>query len=558
MAGCPAPPPGDRIDNEQDLCVEANDPEVTPAVVPEIDGQLTINEFMAKNVFTLRDEKDAPGDWVELYNPTEHTIPLKGYALTNDLSVPRKAVIRHDLDIPARGYLLLWLGATADRGAAHLCIQLPRDGGAIGLARPDGSYIDRVEYGRQETDFSAARTPDGSDHWRIEWHPSPAAANRGGPGQPVGLEDEALMPEQAPDAGDMTEVALGYDELFRLEIIVPPAGIAKLDADPYEYVEGDIVWDGRRIGPVGVRLKGNQTLRSFHEKPSFRIKVDKYAPDGRLLGLGDLTLNNMSSDFSMMHERLAYLLAREANLPASRSNHAIVTVNGQHYGLYAHIEAVKRQMLRRWFADDTGALFEAVDVDFEREHISRYEHKLGPNDRRLLAGLAAALEQSTPDAALAAAAQYVDLDHFRRFWALCALVGQYDSFPYSMPGDDIYLYADPTTNKLWFVPWGMDETFYSADYDVMQVYSVLATTCLASPACKQELVNEMWELLAMAEDMDWVGELNRVAEQIAPHVTMDTMKEYDDAMVAEFQQQLYWFLSGRRIKFMEMLPPATR
>ena len=40
---------------------------------------------------------------------------------------------------------------------------LAREGGDLALMRPDGSFIDRMHYGAQETDFSAAREPDGSE-----------------------------------------------------------------------------------------------------------------------------------------------------------------------------------------------------------------------------------------------------------------------------------------------------------------------------------------------------------------------------------------------------------
>ena len=73
----------------------------------------------------------------------------------------------------------------------------------------------------------------------------------------------------------------------------------------------------------------------------------------------------MHSDFSMMHERIAYWVARQAGVPASRANHALVTVNGQLYGLYANVETVKKHILSRVFGNNTGSLFSATDVDFE-------------------------------------------------------------------------------------------------------------------------------------------------------------------------------------------------
>jgi hypothetical protein len=130
-------------------------------------------------------------------------------------------------------------------------------------------------------------------------------------------------------------------------------------------------------------------------------------------------------------------------------------------------------------------------------------------------------------------------------------VGQFDSFPYSMPGDDYNVYADPTSGKLHFIPWGMDESFYAADFDVRQVSSVLARKCVASPACFQKFTDQTWSVVKMAEDMGLDSVRAHVAAQIAPFVAMDTRKVYSAADVATYQDALHWFITGA------FLPPPS-
>jgi hypothetical protein len=137
------------------------------------------------------------------------------------------------------------------------------------------------------------------------------------------------------------------------------------------------------------------------------------------------------------------------------------------------------------------------------------------------------------------------------------VIAQFDSFPYSVPGDDIFLYADPTDGRLSFMPWGMDETFYSAKLDVKNVHSVLAKKCLASPACLQEWADQTWDILALTERLGLEAERRRIIAQIAPHVAADTRKPYTDAQVAMSQMDLYWFLSERRADLVTMLPPPS-
>jgi spore coat protein CotH len=276
---------------------------------------------------------------------------------------------------------------------------------------------------------------------------------------------------------------------------------------------------------VGVRLKGSGSFEPIDRKPSFRINVDEYVPDAKFYGLKDLTLNNMHDDPSMMHERLAYWVARHAGIPASRATHAMVSLNGQPPALYANVETVKSRMLGRWFKNREGALYSATDVDFTSAFIPLYELESKVDDRSLLEGLARALTMPSPDQAMAAAASYLNVEAFQNYWAFTAIVAQMDGMPYSMPGDDYFVYANPDDKKLYILPWGVDETMGADDVDVVKdVQSVLARTCAASPACLRGFVNKCWALLNNMESMNWVGEHDKVAQQIAPLVRLDQRK----------------------------------
>jgi hypothetical protein len=525
-----------------------------PAVSPEIDGQLVINELMAANALTTRDEGGAAQPWIEILNPTDSDVPLAGYAVTDDLGVPGKGVIAEGAVAPAHGYLVLWLDGGAVAGPTHVAASLNKAGGAVGLARPDGSFIDRLTYGAQETDLSAAREPDGAATWAIEWHVSPGAANPAGNGAPTPAGDD---PETVPTAGDPSDRILGYDQIPQLSITIGADALQALLAAPDTYVPATLTYDGRDYGPVGVKTKGMQSWEPIDRKPSLHVNIDKIVPGAAFFGLKDLTLNNMHSDYSMMHERIAYWVARQAGVPASRANHALVTVNGQLYGLYANVETVKKHILSRAFGNNTGALFSATDVDFTAPYVASYVLVAGPDDRTLLAGVSDALTAPNPDDAIAGAAAFADVDQFTRFWAMCAVVGQLDSFPYSLPGDDYFAYANPAAGRLAFMPWGIDESFYAGDLDVSVVNSVLAIQCKASPSCFQKFVDNVWDILALTDRLNWLGEHDRVAAQIAAYTRQDTRKWYTDGDVAMYQQDMRYFMSERRDRIATWLPPAS-
>jgi hypothetical protein len=536
-------PPGvDPTPPDAEVTPDAIPPDaVVTTVGPEVDGVVTINEVMAANAMTVPDG----GDWVELYNPGDVELDLHGYGLTDDLTMPNKALLPGGSVIAPHGYLLVV--------PETLGFQLSKEPAALGLSRPDGTWIDRIQYGAQEVDFSVGRQPDGSNLWVVSWHPTPGAPAPDTGGQPMGLEDPSAPPEPAPGAGDLSVHLLGYDEMPHFELSVSSGGIAALLAQPFEYVPASIVFQGRSYGPVGLRLKGSNSFEPITAKPSFRINVDEYVAGARFWGLKDLTLNNMDNDFSMMHERIAYWVARQVGVPASRANHATVSVNGQSYGLYTNVETVKHVFLQRNFADPEGSLFEATDVDFVVEDVADYDLESGPNDRSHILGVAQALTQPSADAAISAAGAHADIAQLRRYMAMCAVIGQFDSFPYSIPGDDYFVYADPTIGKLVFMPWGMDETFYSGDVDVNNVHSVLAVACKESAACWQAWRDEVWEVLAEVEQLGWVAEVDRVRAQIASRVAADTRKPYTAEEVQTYQQGMHWFTTNRRSQLEGML-----
>ena len=526
-----------------------------PAVPPESDGQLAINELMAGDVLTAKDETGAAWPWIEIVNPTDSDIPLGGYFVTDDLASPAKAIIGDSVVAPAHGYLVLWLDGGAAAGANHVAASLSKAGGAVGLARPDGSFIDSLTYGAQETDLSAAREPDGAAAWAIEWHASPGAPNPAGGGQPGAT---AVDPEPVPSAANADDRILGYDQVPQIALTIGAAEFQSLLAAPDIYVPATLTYDGREYGPVGVKTKGMQSWEPIDRKPSLRVNIDKFAPGASFFGLKDLTLNNMHSDWSMMHERVAYWVARQAGVPASRANHALVTVNGEFYGLYTNVETIKKHILTRTFGNNTGSLFEATDVDFQAPYIPMFRLVTGPDDRTLLSGLSAALTAGNADDAMISAASFADIDQFTRFWAMCAVVGQLDSFPYSNPGDDFFTYANPATGRLAFMPWGIDESFLAGDLDIVgRVHSVLALQCKASPSCFQKFVDNVWDVLALTDRLNWLAEHDRVAAQIAPYVAMDTRKAYANDQVAMYQQDMWYFISERRERIAAWIPAAS-
>jgi hypothetical protein len=531
-------------------------------VDPSVDAQLSINEIMADNVLTAKDDKGAPSPWFELYNPSAQDIPIGGYGITDDFTAPKKSVLPAGTVVPAGGFLVLWADGTA--AAGHVSILLSPKGGSLGLARPDGTFIDRLTYGAQVTDMSAAREPDGSNSWApAEWTVSPGTANPTGTGQPLVAQTDADPPEVIAAAGDVSDRVLGYDLIPQFGLQITDDNIASLRSSPDTWVPAMLVYEGRSYGPVGVNLKGTASFMTIDQKPGFRVNINKFTKGAKFFGIKEFLLNNMATDPSMIHERLAYWIARQmGGVPASRCNHSWVTLNGQALGLYATVEQPRGQLMAYYFTDATGGVFTIDYADFQTQYLANFQYDDGSMDTTLITNTMTALAMQPADAAIAAAGQYVNLQEFTRFWAVVVLTGKWGGWPYAATGEpagaNAELYTDPTTKQIYFIPTGINDALSTADYDfVNQVKSVLARDCAATPACYQQFASQLMEMDAKATQLGWKAEHDRVVAQIAPYVPMDTKKPYTDADVMQYQTQAGYFITGRDTYIQKYLMPLA-
>ena len=538
------------------------------ATVPStIDRQLVINEILALNALSNTDENGKASPWIEIYNPTSQDISLQGYGVTDDFNQPHKSVLPAGVSVAAGGYLLLWCDSNPMAGPKHVGITLFGPGASVGLSRPDGSFIERLTYGAQTADLSASREPDGSANWVTEWGISPGAANPTGSGQPIGAQAAGDPPEAVPAAADISDQVLGYDQLPQFDLQISDSAMATLAGQSSAtqaatWVQATITFAGRTYGPIGIDLKGTSSFEPLDKKPAFRLSFDKYAKNARFLGLEEILLNNMVSDASMTHERLAYWVGRQlGGMPIERANNSWVTLNGSPLGLYLTLEEPKDQMMERYFSDAaTGSVFTINYADFTSADINNFQLQDGPNDLTLINGLTSALAMSSAVDAMNAAQTYVNMQEFTLYWAYVVLVGKWGGWPYAPVGEAIgantRIYCDPMTKQIYFVPEGIDDAFLTADYDfINEAKSVLTKKCAADPSCFQQFSSQLNTILAQAQQLDWAGQLTHITTQIASYVPMDTRKPYTDADVAMAQQQAGFFITGRSADIAKYLAP---
>jgi hypothetical protein len=526
-----------------------------------VDQKLVINELMALNVLTTKDENGAAAAWIEIYNPTGQDIDLEGYALTDDFNTPQKAVLPKGVSVDAHGTVVLWADQNPGAGPTHVNVFLPAAGGSIGLARADGSFIDRLSYGAQEVDMSAAREPDGSNNWVTEWSVSPGKSNPMGSGQPFGPQPASDPPEMVPAAGDLSDQVLGYDQQPHFDLKISDADIATLKSSPQTWVQATLTYAGRDYGPIGVNLKGTSSFEPIDQKPAFRVNINKFAKGARFFGLKEFLLNNMTQDQSMIHERLAYWLGRQVGgIPTPRCNHSWVTLNGTALGIYATVEEAKTQMMAYSFTDSSGGVFTVNYADFTNAYVANFQYQDGNPDTTLITDTINALTLTPADAAIAAAGNSVNLHQFTRYWALMVATGHWGGWPYAPDpepaGANVRIYLDPTSKQIYFIPEGINDAFATSDFDfIAHIKSVLAKNCGRAASCYQDFANQLNEILGKAQQLDWVSEAKRVSGQIANMVPMDDKKPYSNDQVSTAQQQVGFFMTDRPTYVSKYLSP---
>ena len=228
---------------------------------------------------------------------------------------------------------------------------------------------------------------------------------------------------------------------------------------PFSWFTGNVTVDGERIENVGIRKKGFIGSMNY-DKPSFKIRFDKFVDDQTYLDAKRLTLNNDVQDASYVRQCLAYDLFRAVGTPAPRCNYAHVFVNGVDLGIFTNVESIKKPFIRRNFTDPEGNLYEGTLSDFREGWMGTYNQKTNEStpDKAIIEAMAALLEG--PDEGLIEAlSEYIDMDAFLNFWVVETLTAHWDG--YAGNTNNYHMYHDPTSDRLHFIPWGVDQTFQS-------------------------------------------------------------------------------------------------
>jgi len=270
--------------------------------------------------------------------------------------------------------------------------------------------------------------------------------------------------------------------------------------------EGKRVWTN-----VAVHVKGALgSYRPIDSKPSLTLNFDKWAPGQTFHGLEKISLNNSVQDPSCLNEKICREIYNAADVPTPRADFTTVELNGRELGLFVLTEGWNKQFLRRHFEDVRGNLYEpglSRDISASWDDIGS-----GSTNHSALKAAAAAVRLTDHAERMARLREAIDLDRFVTMLALDCLMWNWDG--YGMNRNNYRMFHDLKSDRLVFMPHGIDQMFWKVNGPIVTGRSGLASRALLETEEGRDLfLARLRELRATVFDVKDIT--NRIAQQAA-------------------------------------------
>ena len=255
-------------------------------------------------------------------------------------------------------------------------------------------------------------------------------------------------------------------------------GLIDTDEDPI-FVPGDVYYNGKQWYKVGLRFKGNSSLQSSWRagilKLAFKMDFDEYEDDypqidnQRFYGFKKFSLKNNFDDRSFLREKVAADVFSNAGLAVSNTAFYTLYVdhgNGpEYFGLYTLVEEVDNTVIDTQFSSDDGNLYkpEEYGSSFAEGTFNEdgFEKKTNEDEedwsdiQAVFAALHDDSRTTDPEAWRAGLDAVFDTDVFLKYLAVNTLIQNWDT--YGLMEHNYYLYNNPDTNLLTWIPWDNNE-----------------------------------------------------------------------------------------------------
>ncbi len=302
---------------------------------------------------------------------------------------------------------------------------------------------------------------------------SDAAGTDTAVGEP-GAEGNAVF-----DPTTVHEVSVTFDEDDYEAMLATYA-----DSGDKVWIEASVTIDGSTYEQVGLRLKGNSSLRGLAggsggrgggpgatastdapEDLPWLIRLDEYVDGQTHQGYEDLVVRSNTSQTSL-NEAVALTLLEEAGLASERAMATRFSVNGSDDVLRLVVEHPSDDAWYEANFDRDGALYKAEstgDWSYRGDDADAYEDVFdqeGGDDVADLSPLMELLEfvdGSSDEEFADELPERLDVDAFATYLAMMDLLDNFDDI--DGPGNNAYLWWDADSGRFTVVPWDLNLAF---------------------------------------------------------------------------------------------------
>ncbi len=304
-----------------------------------------------------------------------------------------------------------------------------------------------------------------------------------------------LLAHASRTSGDAAAAAFFAGPILRWELTLPEDSLAKLRSNSRESVRGELRVGTHHLAEVGFHLKGSAgSKRPVDDKPSWTLKLDHFRSGQQLFGETKFHLNNAAQDSTYLNQNLASRVYRAAGIPATRSSHALVTLNGRELGLYVVVESYDSRYLRRAFPEEAarpGNLYEGGFVSDIERNLER-DAGNGPDDHSDLQALRRAVD-APPELRPELLPKVLDTNQFLTLAAIQIALDDWDG--YLRNRNNYRIHFRRNDGRAVFLPSGIDQLLVHADAPVREGWrGKVATAWLGLPGPRLQLRARLREL----------------------------------------------------------------
>lgn len=348
---------------------------------------------------------------------------------------------------------------------------------------------------------------------------------------PAGFRKNAILADRQTNRYPGDDIFKDL-EIPKIQILLESSELSKLKNNPREYVSATIREGGQVYTNVAVRLKGSVgSFRQINDLPSFTVNFDKFSEGQKFHGLKKIHLNSSVQDRSLLEEKISREIYEAAGVPAPRAGHAEVMLNRRLLGLYVLVEGVNKQFLKRHFSDTGGNIYEGKSG----AEVPGLPTNSGddPRDKSRLRALAAAARKADPSERLNALSETLDIDRFLTFMALEMILWHWDG--YTMHRNNFRIFHDRTTDRMVFIPHGMDQMFGNTDRSVIphQPVGLVAQAVLQVPELRDRYRARVAQIATNLFDVEAIS--SRIYEVSLK--VQSALNEIDSGAAASHAQQ---------------------